>query len=238
MCRSLVTAHPSLLRPHVRKHSRFSRRSPRMIGGSLQVLIVNRSSSRSIGGTLWGMRAEIRGVLLVLSLVLLGVVANGCSTKQAAADPPSMLRPSAPLPDVSGVDQNGQLQKLKDHLGNPVLVYFYPKDGTPGCTKEACAFRDVWGRFERKQVYLLGVSSDDQASHEQFAREHRIPFPLIADASLAWAKAFGVPNRSGRYARVSFLFDRTGHLARVYPAVDPGVHADAVLQDIDALPNR
>lgn len=210
-----------------------------MIGGGLRSFEVNRSLLQLISGTLWSMRAEVRGVLLFLSLALPGVVAGGCSTKQAAADaPPMMLRMSAPLPDVSGVDQDGKLQKLKDHVGSPVLVYFYPKDGTPGCTKEACAFRDVWERFERKQVYLLGVSSDDQASHEQFAREHRIPFPLIADVSSTWANAFGVPNRSGRYARVSFLFDRTGHLARVYPSVDPGVHADAVLRDIEALPKQ
>lgn len=189
----------------------------------------------AICGILSSMRTEFDRVLLGAYLACFASF-GGCSAKRAAADEVPLLAASAPVPDLSGVDQSGRVQKLKDHVGKAILVYFYPKDGTPGCTKEACAFRDVWDRFQQKKVYLVGVSHDERDSHDRFAREQRIPFPLIADTDASWAKSFGVPSREGRYARVSFLFDRSGHLARVYPAVDPGVHADAVLRDIDALP--
>jgi peroxiredoxin Q/BCP len=141
-----------------------------------------------------------------------------------------------PVPQVSAFDHQGRTQRLNPGENAPLLVYFYPKDGTPGCTKEACAFRDVWQRFEQQQVRLIGVSRDDRQSHAQFALEHKIPFPLIADVDGTWARAFGVPSTLGKYARVSFLFDKKGNLYRVYPNVDPGVHATEVLQDISRMP--
>jgi peroxiredoxin Q/BCP len=146
-----------------------------------------------------------------------------------------MLPTGTPFPDLIGVDQTGKEHQLSSNIGHPTLVYFYPKDGTPGCTKEACAFRDVWQRFAQANVSLYGVSRDDRASHEKFAREHNIPFPLIDDSKGSWAKAFGVPDKSGKSARVSFLFDAKGKLARLYPDVDPGVHASQVLTDVAAL---
>lgn len=139
------------------------------------------------------------------------------------------------MPDVTGIDQDGKSHHLEASSGRPTLVYFYPKDGTPGCTKEACAFRDVWSRFETAGVTLYGVSRDDRASHEKFAKEHHIPFALIADNEGKWANAFRVPDNNGKSRRVSFLFDRHGQVARVYPNVDPGVHADQVLHDVAAL---
>ncbi|RYE87040.1 MAG: peroxiredoxin, partial [Myxococcales bacterium] len=110
------------------------------------------------------------------------------------------------------------------------VVYFYPKDGTPGCTKEACAFRDVWGKYQAAGVRVLGVSEDDQASHKKFADEHRLPFSLVADDG-SWARAFGVSTTLGMPSRVTFLIDAGGKVARVYPDVDPGVHAERVLGD-------
>lgn len=180
-----------------------------------------------------------------LAFVLLSAAAfSSCAREQPQTDREKdlanvhMLKPGSPVPDVIGSDQNGETQRLRSYPGRILLVYFYPKDGTPGCTKEACAFRDVWQRFESQDVQILGVSRDDASSHAKFAREHRIPFPLIADTDAKWATAFGVPMHAGRTTRVSFLFDRSGKLERVYPRVDPGVHAEEVLQDVRSLQTR
>jgi thioredoxin-dependent peroxiredoxin len=147
----------------------------------------------------------------------------------------SLLAKGKDLPDLVGIDQLGKEQRLKSNVGRITLVYFYPKDGTPGCTKQACAFRDVWQRFEQAGVALYGVSRDDRASHEKFASEHKLPFPLIADAEGKWATAFGVPSTLGMSRRVSFLFDKFGKVAYVYDKVDPGIHADQVLRDVTSL---
>lgn len=173
-----------------------------------------------------------------VGVCLLGVLAlSGCrhaSGSEPAGGAPRLLAVGSQIPDLTGTDQRGQVLRLASKVGHPCLVYFYPKDGTPGCTKEACAFRDVWQRFEQQGVALLGVSRDDSASHAQFAEAHHIPFPLIADTDGKWATAFGVPSNSGKSARVSFLFDASGKLAHVYPNVDPGVHATQVLSDVAA----
>jgi peroxiredoxin Q/BCP len=146
-----------------------------------------------------------------------------------------MLAPGASVPELTGLDQHGQMRRLRDAIGHPLLVYFYPKDGTPGCTKEACAFRDVWQRYQQAGVVLYGVSRDDRAAHAQFAEKYHLDFPLIADVDGTWAAHFGVPIRFSLASRVSFLFNAQGQLAHVYPKVDPGVHATDVLRDIAAL---
>jgi thioredoxin-dependent peroxiredoxin len=176
-------------------------------------------------------------LLVVLSLGYFSLV--GCE-KTIAIESDSQTQPllktGTTIPKLSGIDQHGIVQNIAAGAQSPLLVYFYPKDGTPGCTKEACAFRDVWQKFEQHQVRLLGVSRDDQRTHEQFANEHNIPFSLIADPDGKWAKAFGVPTKLGKFTRVSFLFDKKGNLFRVYPNVDPGVHANEVLNDVASMP--
>src|SRR5208282_2319662 len=107
--------------------------------------------------------------------------------------------------------------RLIDYRGRKVVVYFYPKDNTPGCTKEACAFRDVWDKYQQAGVQIFGVSADDQKSHEQFAKEQHLPFPIVADPTHAWSSAFGVSTRLGMDARVSFLIDPSGKVSKVYP---------------------
>jgi thioredoxin-dependent peroxiredoxin len=173
------------------------------------------------------------GVALSCGLALLG-----CN-RHTGPDPgvagSFLLAKGKGLPDLVGIDQLGAEQRLRRNVGRVTLVYFYPKDGTPGCTKEACAFRDVWQRFEQAGVALYGVSRDDRASHEKFASEHKIPFSLIADKDGKWEAAFGVPSTLGMSSRVSFLFDKLGKLAYVYDKVDPGIHADQVLRDVRAL---
>lgn len=170
---------------------------------------------------IWGMLA---------SLIL---VPTGChrSAEAKADQAAALLSVGSPLPDLEGIDQNGKSHRLTASKGRPIVVYFYPKDDTPGCTKEACAFRDVWQRFEKAGVAIYGVSRDDRSSHERFAQKYKLPFPLIADPDGRWEARFGVPDRGGMSARVSFLFDAQGKLARVYPNVDPGVHATQVLND-------
>lgn len=142
----------------------------------------------------------------------------------------------APAPDLRALDHRGAEIALSALRGAPVLVYFYPRDGTPGCTTEACAIRDVWARYTAVGVVVLGVSSDDADSHRAFADEHKLPFSLIADPSLMWARAFGVDSTLSIIHRTSFLLDREGKVARVYPSVDPGVHAEEVLADVARLP--
>lgn len=169
--------------------------------------------------------------MLIASLVL----ALGCSAATRADGGSGPLPPGSLAPDLAALDQGGKAHRLADERGHAVIVYFYPKDGTPGCTKEACAFRDAWDRFQAAGVQIFGVSSDDQKSHEQFAKEEKLPFPILADPDHAWSRAFGVPTRLGMDARVSFLIDGAGRVARVYPDVDPAIHADQVLKDAAAL---
>ncbi len=141
-----------------------------------------------------------------------------------------------PAPSLRALDHRGKDIDLAALRGAPVLVYFYPKDGTPGCTREACAFRDVWDRYTAAGVVVLGVSSDDAEAHRAFAEEHKLPFALISDPDLTWARAFGVDSTLSIIHRTSFLLDREGKVARVYPSVDPGVHAREVLDDVARLP--
>lgn len=154
---------------------------------------------------------------------------------EACRDASPLLAVGAPAPDVSGVDQHGTSHRLAEAAGRPTVVYFYPKDETPGCTKEACAFRDVWDRYRAAGVLVYGASRDPEASHREFAAHFRLPFPLIADPRGEWGRAFGVTATLDKYQRVTFLIGRDGKVARVYPKVDPGVHATQVLGDVAAL---
>jgi peroxiredoxin Q/BCP len=151
----------------------------------------------------------------------------GCGETQRPDGGTGLLEVGAMAPDLSATAHDGTPIALLE-LGKPAIVYFYPKDDTPGCTKEACAFRDIWSEYEAAGVLVIGVSTDDDASHREFASKHELTFPLIADTDKSWAKA-------GYAERVSFLLDSTGKLANVYPGVDPGVHAREVLDDAAKL---
>ncbi len=158
----------------------------------------------------------------------------GCGATRRPDGGEGLLAVGTDAPNLTAVDQNGKSHRLADEKGHPVIVYFYPKDGTPGCTKEACAFRDAWNKFTAANVQVFGVSEDDSKSHEEFAKEQKLPFPILADPNGEWLRAFGVPSRLGMASRVSFLIDANGKVAKVYPDVDPGVHADEVLKDATA----
>ena len=132
--------------------------------------------------------------LLALSFVL---PALSCGAVRRPDGGAGLLPPGSPVPDLSATDQSGRLRRLADERGHPLVVYFYPKDGTPGCTREACAFRDAWQSYQRAQVQIFGISADDQKSHEGFAKEQHLPFPILADPSHTWSSAFGVSTVAG-----------------------------------------
>ncbi len=146
-----------------------------------------------------------------------------------------LLAEGSPAPALATTDHRGEMVDLTQLGGTITVVYFYPRDDTPGCTAEACAFRDAWTRFQDAGVKIIGVSVDSNESHAEFATKHELPFGLIADEDRRWAKAFGVGMMMGMTKRVSFLIGPDGTIAKVYPGVDPGVHADQVLEDAAGL---
>ena len=175
-------------------------------------------------------------------LSLFAVALSACGGRQHPAAGPTdkdgLLAVGTELPDLVALDQNGKEHHLHEARGGFAVVYFYPKDSTPGCTKEACAIRDVWNLFENAGVHVYGVSADDVASKADFAKEYKLTFPLLADTERRWIDAFGVPTTLGMAKRVTFLLDRQGKVAKVYRDVDPGVHAKQLLADIDAMDPR
>ncbi|HZP44531.1 MAG TPA: peroxiredoxin [Candidatus Binataceae bacterium] len=125
--------------------------------------------------------------------------------------------------------------RLSDYHGRKVVLYFYPKDGTPGCTREACAFRDGYARFQQWGIVLLGCSVDSADSHRGFARKYQLPFPLLADPDKKIARAYGVANGIpilGLDRRVTYVIDENGTIVKVYPNVDPSLHAVEIIQDL------
>ena len=179
------------------------------------------------------MTVVIAVIAVFVILGLLGLVGCGGATRPDGGE--GLLPVGSAVPKLSGVDQMGNPHTLDEVLGSVALIYFYPKDQTPGCTKEACAFRDVWSKYEAAGIKLFGVSKGTQESHKEFSDKHSLPFPLIADADMVWGTAFGVGSAMGMYKRVSFLIDKEGKVAKTYENVDPGLHAAQVLQDAAAL---
>ncbi|MDQ3030913.1 MAG: peroxiredoxin [Myxococcota bacterium] len=146
-----------------------------------------------------------------------------------------LVTPGTPAPELMIEDQDGRVRQLSDHRGHPVVLYFYPRDATPGCTAEACAFRDAWTRLEGAGAIVLGVSTDDAESHRRFREEHELPFDLLADVDARVAHEYGVPVRDGMSSRVTFLIDGTGVVHRVFEDVDPALHANEVIAAIDMM---
>ncbi|MBI4538051.1 MAG: thioredoxin-dependent thiol peroxidase [Gemmatimonadetes bacterium] len=145
-------------------------------------------------------------------------------------------------PDFTLRDQNGRDQALADYRGRWVLLYFYPRDDTPGCTREACGIRDHFADFRGRGIEVLGVSTDAVETHAKFARKYELPFILLADTDRTVVNLYGVWGKKKSMGReyegthrVSFLIDPEGRIAKVYPNVKPEAHAQAVLQDQRAL---
>ncbi len=146
------------------------------------------------------------------------------------------LQPGDPMPDTTLVGPEGPT-KLRDRVGKPLVVYFYPKDETYGCTKEACSFRDQYEDFLAAGAEVIGVSRDDASSHAKFREHHRLPFTLLSDPGGGVAASWGVRNTLGILpGRVTFVFDKAGVLRhRFESAVRFGRHVDEALDVVKAL---
>ena len=163
---------------------------------------------------------------IAIALAMLGPV-------RAAVPAVGSLAPEFSLPD-----QDGRARQLTEWRGRWVVLYFYPKDDTPGCTTEACNFRDDISRITQLGAQVVGVSIDDTASHKAFAEKYRLPFPLLADTGATVARQYGalsdwVVVRMAR--RYSFIIDPAGRIAKVYLDVDPSRHVQEIVSDLKRL---
>lgn len=148
------------------------------------------------------------------------------------------IRVGDAAPGFELADQNGDMHSLEDYRDSWVALYFYPKDGTPGCTTEACEFRDDIFKFRRMGAQVIGVSLDDESSHKKFADKYSLPFPLLADSDGMTASAYGVKSRFFGISiakRQTFLIDPQGHIAKHYEDVDPDTHSSELLADLAEL---
>lgn len=145
----------------------------------------------------------------------------------------------ASAPAFSLADQSGKPRSLAEFRGKWVVLYFYPKDDTPGCTEQACNFRDDIFVLEQMGAQVIGVSLDDSASHAQFAKKYSLPFPLLADPSGAVTRSYGALAQGSRYAsRYTFLIDPAGKVAKVYTSVETSRHSAEVIADLKRLSKR
>jgi peroxiredoxin Q/BCP len=148
------------------------------------------------------------------------------------------LNPGQPAPEFHLQDQHGDWHTLEQHRGKWITLYFYPKDDTPGCTKEACAFRDNIFAYDELDAIILGVSLDDIESHEAFAEKYSLPFSILADTDKSTAQAYGVYTKIIGFEmakRETFLIDPDGNIAKHYPKVKPATHSEEVLADLTGL---
>jgi peroxiredoxin Q/BCP len=145
-----------------------------------------------------------------------------------------MIEEGKPAPDFELHADDGRTVKLSDLRGKPVVLYFYPKDDTPGCTTQACGIRDSWREFQARGAEVLGISVDDETSHQAFREKYSLPFTLLADPDKQAGEAYGVLQEDRpTFQRSTFVIDAEGNVAKAMRQVDPATHADEVLE---ALP--
>jgi peroxiredoxin Q/BCP len=152
-----------------------------------------------------------------------------------------MVKEGNAAPAFTAKTGNGETVRLKDLRGQKVVLYFYPKDDTPGCTKEACSFRDAFADYKKRGIEVLGVSPDSETSHQKFTVKYKLPFTLLADPDHAIADAYGVWGEKkfmGRtymgVKRMTFLIDEKGKIKRVFEKVKPEEHAREVLEAFES----
>jgi peroxiredoxin Q/BCP len=153
-----------------------------------------------------------------------------------------MIKVGQKAKDFKLPDQNGKIHKLSDYAGSWVLLYFYPKDDTPGCTKEACSIRDDFHNFKKLKLKVLGVSGDSVKSHKKFEEKYDLPFTILSDEKrevLAKYEALGEKSMYGKkyigILRTSYLINPEGKIAKIYQKVNPEIHAEEVLKDLKSL---
>ncbi|MGB5331571.1 MAG: peroxiredoxin [Woeseiaceae bacterium] len=173
-----------------------------------------------------------------LIAVLAAAAASGALALAATESATEALLLGGPAPEFELADQTGQLHSLEDYREQWVVLYFYPKDETPGCTTEACEFRDNIFAYRDLNTQILGVSLDDVDSHREFAEHHSLPFPLLADVDGHVADAYRVKTRMLGMTvakRQTFIIDPDGNLAKHYEQVEPAEHAAQVIADLKTL---
>lgn len=150
-----------------------------------------------------------------------------------------MIEIGRKAPDFSLPDQDGKTHRLSDYIGKPVVLYFYPKDDTPGCAKEACSFRDNFAEFKKAGIEVLGVSTDDGQTHTKFREKYHLPFTLLSDIDKEVVEKYGVwvekQNYGKKYwgaARTTFLIDPEGRVVHIFDKVKPEDHASEVLSKL------
>ena len=167
-------------------------------------------------------------VLIVLAALLVARAARAGELPEAGK----------PAPDFNLPDQNGKQHALQDYRGKWLVLYFYPKDDTPGCTQEACAFRDDLSQISELGAQVVGVSVDDSASHAEFAKKYNLPFPLLADKTTETAARYGalmdlIFMKVAR--RYTFLIDPQGNVRKVYLSVETSRHSKEIIEDLQKL---
>lgn len=178
------------------------------------------------------MEKVVLPLIMGLSLLVAGVVSY-----HARAEEMEMTVGMA-APDFSLVDQNGTTRTLTGFRNHWVVLYFYPKDDTPGCTKEACHFRDDYSALKQLGAEILGVSVDSAESHDKFSKKFSLLFPLLADTEGSVAKQYGALWKLGPICfarRQTFIIDPQGRIARIYRKVDAATHSQEVIKDLKAL---
>jgi peroxiredoxin Q/BCP len=157
----------------------------------------------------------------------------------------ALIEPGRKAPAFSLTDQDGKTHRLADYAGKPVVLYFYPKDDTPGCTKEACSFRDNLPRFKPSQAVVLGISGQGRASKAKFAAKYELTFPLLADEKYDVAEKYGVWQKKLLYgrtfmgvSRTTYLIGPDGKVVRRWDKVKVDGHAEAVLKELEALKSQ
>ena len=150
-----------------------------------------------------------------------------------------MLEIGMKAPNFTLLDKDGNTVSLSDFLGQKVVIYFYPKDNTPGCTRQACAFAAAYAEFKNKNVEVIGISKDSVASHEKFAQKYGLPFILLADPDRVAIEAYGVWQEKKLYGKTSlgivrttFIIDEQGNIAKIMPKVKPDTNAAEILAEL------
>ena len=150
-----------------------------------------------------------------------------------------MLNVGDRAPDFCLMDKNGNEVRLSDFIGKKIVLYFYPKDNTPGCTRQACAFAGAYGQFRERGVEVIGISRDGIASHVKFAEKYNLPFVLLSDPDLEAIQAYGVWKEKKMYGKVSFgvvrttfIIDENGIIETIMPKVKPDTNAEEILKNL------
>ncbi len=171
-------------------------------------------------------------------LILFGLFASVALLLSQTARASELPKVGEVAPDFNLPDQDGKTHQLKDFAGKWLVLYFYPKDDTPGCTQEACAFRDDMHKLTALGAQVVGISVDDGASHAEFAKKYHLPFPLLADKSTEVAARYGALMNLGLFKfarRYTFLIDPQGRIAKVYEKVETSKHSTEIIEDLKQL---